>query len=68
MALTGDESRELSRTLIDKYFRTISYPYTRHHIDSFDQFLQQDLISIVRSQNPILILKDLINEKTNTFI
>ena len=67
MALTGDESRELSRTLIDKYFRTVAYPYTRHHIDSFDQFLQQDLISIVKSQNPILILKDLINEKTNTY-
>ena len=67
MALTGDESRELSRHLIDRYFRTVSYPYTRHHIDSFDQFLQQDLTSIIKSQNPILILKDLINEKTNTY-
>ena len=67
MALTGDESRELSRTLIDRYFRTVPYPYTRHHIDSFDQFLQQDMISIIKSQNPILILKDLINESTNTY-
>ena len=67
MALSGDEARELSRTLIDRYFRTVSYPYTRHHIDSFDQFLQQDLISIIKSQNPILILKDLINEKTSTY-
>ena len=67
MALTGDEARELSRTLIDRYFRTVSYPYTRHHIDSFDQFLQQDLISIIKSQNPILILKDLINAETNTY-
>jgi DNA-directed RNA polymerase II subunit RPB2 len=67
MALSADEARELSRELIDRYFRTVPYPYTRHHIDSFDQFLQQDLISIVKSQNPILILKDLINEKTNTY-
>lgn len=67
MAITGDQSRDLSRDLIDKYFRTVSYPYTRHHIDSYDQFLQQDIISIIRSQNPILILKDLINEKTNTY-
>jgi DNA-directed RNA polymerase II subunit RPB2 len=67
MALTGDEARELSRTLIDRYFRTVAYPYTRHHIDSFDQFLQQDLTSIIKSQNPILILKDLINEKTSTY-
>ena len=67
MELTGDASRELSRKLIDNYFKTVSYPYTRHHIDSYDQFLQQDLISIIRSHNPILILKDLINEKTNTY-
>jgi DNA-directed RNA polymerase II subunit RPB2 len=67
MAISGDEARELSRTLIDRYFRTVPYPYTRHHIDSFDQFLQQDLISIVKSQNPILILKDLINAETSTY-
>lgn len=67
MALTGDQARDLSRGLIDKYFRTVMYPYTRHHIDSYDQFLQQDLISIIRSQNPVLILKDLINEQTNTY-
>lgn len=67
MALSGDAARELSRSLIDKYFRTTAYPYTRHHVDSYDQFLQQDLISIVRAQNPIMILKDLIDEKTSTY-
>ena len=67
MALTGDQARELSRSLIDKYFTTISYPYTRHHIDSYDQFLQEDLPSIIRSKNPILILKDLLDEKTSTY-
>ena len=67
MTLTGDESRELSKKLIDTYFRTVPYPYTKHHIDSYDQFLQQDLINIIRSNNPIIILKDLINETTNTY-
>ena len=67
MALTVNESRELSRKLLDKYFRTVPYPYTRHHIDSYDQFLQQDLINMIRSHNPILILKDLIDESTNTY-
>ena len=62
MALTGDQSREISRRLIEKYFSTVAYPYTRHHIDSYDQFLQQDLISIIRSQNPILILKEHIRD------
>ena len=66
-AISGDQSREIARTLIDKYFRTVSYPYTRHHIDSYDQFLQQDMINIIRAQNPILNLKELIDEKTNTY-
>ena len=67
MALTGDEARELSRNLIDKYFRTIPYPYTRHHIDSYDQFLQQDVVNMIKAQSPILIFKELIDEKTNTY-
>jgi len=66
MALTGNDARELSRTLIDRYFRTNPYPYTKHHIDSYDQFVQQDMINIIRSQNPILILKEL-NEQTGKY-
>ena len=67
MALTGDQARQLSRDLIDKYFRTVGYPYTRHHIDSYDQFLQQDMISIIQSQNPILILKDQLHAERNEY-
>jgi len=66
MALSGNDARDLSRSLIDTYFRTTRYPFTRHHIDSYDQFLQQDLIHIIRSQNPIMILKNL-NEKTGKY-
>ena len=59
MALSGNDARDLSRHLIDSYFRTNPYPYTRHHIDSYDQFVQHDMTSIIQSRNPILILKDL---------
>jgi DNA-directed RNA polymerase II subunit RPB2 len=51
-------SRELARSLIDRYFRTTAYPYTRHHIDSYDQFIQRDMINIIRTRNPVLMLKD----------
>lgn len=61
-----DIGRRAARVLLNKYFTTQSYPYTRHHIDSFDQFLSRDLISILKSQNPLLILKDLI-ENTNNY-
>jgi len=67
MDLNGDTARDLSRRLIDTYFRTVTYPYTRHHIDSYDQFVQEDMINIIRSHNPIVILKDLIDEKTSIY-
>ena len=65
--MDGNTARELSRKLIDTYFRTNAYPYTRHHIDSYGQFVQQDMSSIIRSQNPILILKELLNDKTGLY-
>ncbi len=67
MTLSGDEARELSRHLIDKYFRTLPYVYTRHHLDSYDNFLKQDLTSIIKANNPILILKDLIDPDRNIY-
>ena len=56
----------LARKLLDTYFKTTDYPFTRHHIDSFDQFVSQDIPAILKSNNPILLLKDL-NPKTNIF-
>ncbi len=53
-----DNSRKLARSLIDRYFRTNEYPYTNHHIKSYDQFVKKDLQSIIRANNPILLLKD----------
>jgi DNA-directed RNA polymerase II subunit RPB2 len=55
----SDESRQVSRDLIDTYFKTTTYPYTRHHIDSFNNFLSVDLINIIKT-TPILIVKELI--------
>ena len=57
----------LSRKLLELYFRTFPYPFTSHHIDSFDQFITEDLPTILKSNNPILILKELI-PRTNTYM
>ena len=56
--IRGEEARALSEQLLKLYFKTNDYPYTRHHIESFDQFLSQDLEAIIRAQNPILLLND----------
>ena len=57
---------EIPRRLLDQYFQTTAYPYTRHHLDSFNQFLESDLPAIIQSYNPLIIVKDKIGD-TNTY-
>ncbi len=59
----ADEGRRVAKDVIHKYFTTQPYPYTKHHIDSYDQFLSTDLISILRANNPIRIYKNIIKSK-----
>jgi DNA-directed RNA polymerase II subunit RPB2 len=54
----ANENTILARKVLQNYFETFQYPFTRHHIESFDQFLKQDLPAIFQSQNPLLILKE----------
>ena len=56
----------MPKRLLDQYFQTTAYPYTRHHLDSYNQFLEIDLPTIIKSQNPLIIVKDLI-KGTNTY-
>ena len=62
----NERSMEIPRRLLDQYFQTTAYPYTRHHLDSYNQFLETDLPAILKSQNPLIVLKDLI-PGTNTY-
>ncbi len=52
------KANRLGQFLIHKYFSTNMNPMTKHHIDSFDQFLQRDLKNIIKSKNPMIILKN----------
>jgi DNA-directed RNA polymerase II subunit RPB2 len=56
--LRGDEGRDLAEQLIRTYYRTQDYPFTRHHIESYDQFVSQDLPAILRSENPLTLLEE----------
>lgn len=64
LALRGEEARDVAERLIKVYFKTQDYPYTRHHIESFDQFLSQDLPAIIGSANPITLLEKQIGDTT----
>lgn len=52
----------LGRDLLNTYFKTFDYPFTRHHIDSFDQFIAVELPSMIKSNNPLLLMKDFMPE------
>ena len=58
MATQKPTDVELAKKLIESYFKTSPYPFTAHHIDSFDQFLGEGLPSILRARNPLTIVKD----------
>ena len=56
--INAEEARKLSMDCIHKYFTTQFTPLTRHHIESYDQFIERDIKDIIAAQNPIIILKN----------
>jgi len=56
LGIRGDDARELAEHILHTYFNTQSYPYTRHHIESYDNFVSQDLPAIIKDENPILLM------------
>ena len=56
--MTAVQVRQIAEQMIHSYFTTQDIPLTKHHIDSYDQFLERDMINIIKANNPILILKD----------
>ena len=43
--------------LIDLYFKEHFYPFTKHHIDSYREFLRKYVPDIIKTYNPITMLK-----------
>ncbi len=64
-ALKGDDAIQLVEKLLKLYYTTQDYPWTRHHIDSYDQFLSQDLGAVIQSQNPLILLQEKIGDTDN---
>ena len=49
-----NDSRTYAEEMLKKYFKTFEYPFTAHQLNSFDQFVANDIPSIIKSSNPIL--------------
>ena len=57
-AITDTKASELAMQIIHKYFQTHIYPFTFHHIESYNQFLKEDLPNLIQSFNPITLLNE----------
>jgi len=49
--------------ILDIYFRDHMYPFTKHHLDSYRQFLKNYIPNSIKTYNPITMLK--LNEEAN---
>lgn len=58
MSIQSFDSRYYAESLLKKYFKTFSYPFTHHQINSFDQFVSNDISAIIKAANPILLLEE----------
>jgi len=52
------DSRYYAETLLNKYFKSFSYPFTHHQINSYDEFIAYDIPAIIKTSNPILLLEE----------
>ena len=43
--------------ILDIYFKDHFYPFTKHHIDSYREFLRRYIPDVIRSYNPITMVK-----------
>ena len=43
--------------ILDLYFKNHKYPFTGHHLDSYRDFIKNNIPNIVKSYNPITMIK-----------
>jgi DNA-directed RNA polymerase II subunit RPB2 len=52
---------------LEKYFRETEFALTRHHLDSYEQCVFEEIPSIIHSANPIVFLKDPLDREAGVF-
>lgn len=68
------DSKKIGWKLLDTYFKTNDHFITQHHLDSYNNFVTERIPMIVRSLNPITVLKphpenkDVIKHRIDVFV
>ena len=57
------DSKNVAEKILKTYFTTFDYPYTHHQLNSYDQFIANDIPAIIKYSNPILLLQERIGDK-----
>jgi DNA-directed RNA polymerase II subunit RPB2 len=47
----------MENKILDTYFRDHFYPFTNHHIDSYREFIRKYIPDVIKSYNPITMVK-----------
>jgi len=51
------QNKEEEWNILDSYFHDHMYPFTKHHLDSFKQFIKVHIPDTIASYNPITMIK-----------
>lgn len=65
-----EEAASLSQEglgFLEKYFRETEFALTRHHIDSYEQAVFDEIPSIIQSTNPIVFMKEPLDKEGTAF-
>jgi DNA-directed RNA polymerase II subunit RPB2 len=65
-----EETASLSQEglgFLEKYFRETEFALTRHHIDSYEQAVFDEIPSIIHSHNPIVFMKEPLDKEGTAF-
>ena len=65
-----EETASLSQEglgFLEKYFRETEFALTRHHIDSYEQAVFEEIPSIIHSHSPIVFLKEPLDKEGTAF-
>jgi DNA-directed RNA polymerase II subunit RPB2 len=60
------DSKQIAWEMIDSYFKDNPNHITKHHIDSYNSFIHNDIPKIFKLHNPMRIIKEQ-DEKTNEY-
>ena len=53
--------------ILEKYFTENDFALTRHHIDSYEQCMFEEIPSIIHAANPIVLLKESLDKDAGVF-